>query len=156
MIKIVKLLCPAILLICSSLTFGAENNKKETLDYENLPTTYTVNKRTNQETWLNDLNCNEFTSEKTCQEMEIALKDLKLNNYEKMTFDNQLKKIAILIRKDKEKIAIKRYDYFLKSFSSVLDDDSWAKVKENKSGIWDLIKNYSLSDQYQADPKYKI
>lgn len=109
-----------------------------------------------KELWLNSLDCREFSTAEVCNDINEKIKHLELSNYQKMTFDNQLKKISFLIRNDKEKIAIKRYDYFLKSLYSSVDDNISADIKDNRENIWELIKNYSLSDKYQANPKYKL
>lgn len=144
------------LLIISSLILAApiSTAESESLGFDK--NAYYDIKETPNKLWLNSLDCREFSSIDVCSNINKKIKKIKLTNYQRMTFDNQLKKISFLIRNDKEKVAVKRYDYFLKSLYSSVDDNVKADIEINKENIWDLIKNYSLSDKYQPNPKYKL
>lgn len=106
--------------------------------------------------WLNDLNCIEFSTEDVCKNLNESLSDLKLNSFEAMTFDNQLKKITHLLRKDKKEIAKKRYEIFLNSAYETLNKNNAVFLMEYESDIWNILEKYSKSDYYTPNPNYKI
>lgn len=107
-------------------------------------------------TWLNDLECSSFIEQTECEKIYNATKNTDLSDYSKLTFDNQLKKITFLLNKKKDKIAAKKYDYFIKSLNQKLDEEQKKKINEQKDNIWTLLKNYSISEDYTPNPKYKI
>lgn len=109
-----------------------------------------------EEIWLNELDCKDYTKTENCIILNSTIKDLELSNYGRLTMDNQLKKITHLMRKDKIKIAEKRYDYLLELLKEQIKKEDFIKIENNKKIIWDILYNYSKSNDYQSNPKYKL
>lgn len=106
--------------------------------------------------FLNDLDCMEFSTQDVCVELNKSLNEIELSSFEAMTFDNQLKKITHLLRKDKEKIAKKRYKIFLDSAYDTLNKENATFLMQYESDIWSILKKYSESEHYTANPHYKL
>lgn len=110
----------------------------------------------NAETWLNDLNCLNYIEKEKCESIYKIGNNLNLSNYHKATFDNQLKKITFLLNKDKEEMAEKKYEYFFKSINNIIKEEQKIELDKEKDNIWNLLKNYSKSNDYTPNPKYKL
>ncbi len=109
-----------------------------------------------EEIWLNELDCKDYAKTENCITLNNTIKDLELSNYGRLTMDNQLKKITHLMRKNKIKIAEKRYDYLLELLKEQIKKEDFVKIENNKKIIWDILYNYSKSNDYQSNPKYKL
>lgn len=109
-----------------------------------------------EEMWLNELDCKDYTKPENCIILNSTIDKLELSNYGRLTMDNQLKKITHLIRKDKIKIAEKRYDYLLELLKEQIKKEDFIKIENNKKIIWDILYNYSRSNDYEPNPKYKL
>ena len=109
-----------------------------------------------KELWLNDLDCSTYGRKSECIELGVALKEIELSSFEQMTFDNQLKKITHLMHKDKIKVAEKRYDYFFNLLRESVSDKTIKKIEDKKEIIWNILLNYSKSNEYTSNPKYKV
>lgn len=110
----------------------------------------------NADVWLNDLDCTKYAEKESCVDMRVALKELDLSKYTSLTFDNQLKKITYLLNRDKDEIAAKRFKNLFTLFEENLEGEKKKAIKENKDNIWNLIVNYSKSEDYTSDVKYKF
>lgn len=120
--------------------------------------------------WLNDLKCSDYTDAKSCDKLWKSLTEVEFSDYEKLTFDNQLKKITFLINKDKEKVARQRYERLFSIFKKKLEkkDEMNLALKDkinnlnlsdlnsNKEIIWSILLNYAKSPEYTPNPKYKL
>lgn len=106
--------------------------------------------------YLNDLNCTNYIEESKCMEIYNIYQKENLSSYQLATFDNQLKKITFLLNKDKDDIAKKKYDYFFKSIKEDVNERQKSILSAKKDDIWDLIVNYSKSEDYTPNPKYKL
>lgn len=120
--------------------------------------------------WLNDLNCSDYTDSQSCEKLWKNLTKIEFSDYEKLTFDNQLKKITFLINKEKEKVARQRYERLFSIFKKKLEkkDEMNLALKDkinnlntsdlnsNKEIIWDILLNYAKSPEYTPNPKYKL
>lgn len=106
--------------------------------------------------WLNDLNCTSFIEDSACKEIHSSIYDIELSKYHKLTFDNQLKKITFLMKKDRLDIASKKYDYFFSMLKDNISTDKMEELELNKSNIYNLLLNYSKSSSYVQNPKYKL
>lgn len=105
--------------------------------------------------FVNDLNCEDYIDMGECKKLYELFKNEKIDNYHMATFDNQLKKISSLLKRNKDKIARKKYNYFFEILEDEVDEDKKEELYKSKEKMWDLIFNYSKSDDYINNPKYK-
>lgn len=115
----------------------------------------TTIKKENKEVLINELKCEDYLSKKECITLNSNLKSVNLNNFEFVMLDNQLRKIMLLLNKDKENIAKKKYNYLFELLKENLNADDYNKVFENKNELFKLIKKYSKSKDYNPNFKYK-
>lgn len=107
-------------------------------------------------TWINDLSCEKYTSYENCKKISKFPTSVDLTSYEKMTFDNQLKKITHLLHKGKEDIAASRYEMLFSALEDTLKPSGRIILNENKESFWIILVNYSKSEDYTPNPKYKM